>query len=185
MELTATIARDELVERCKSGHAPSYETLYQKYAKAMYNTSLRIVNNSDDAEDVLQEAFVDAFRSLHDFNYRSTFGAWLKRIVINKSINVLRKRRVQLVEVTEFHEDAVAEPEPVNETEQAWQVAQVKRAIEKLPDGYRTVVTLYLREGYDHEEIAEILGITHNTVRTQYVRGKQKLLTIIKEGGVL
>jgi len=185
LELTANIARDELVERCKQGHAPSYEALYQKYAKAMFNTSLRIVNNRADAEDVLQEAFVDAFRSLNDFHYRSTFGAWLKRIVINKSINVLRKRKVHL---TDIDEDAVGElpqEDSIDEKEITYKVQQVKKAIEKLPDGYRTVLTLYLLEGYDQEEISEIIGITHNTVRTQYVRAKQKLLTIIKEGGYL
>lgn len=185
MELTANIARDELVERCKQGHAPSYETLYQKYAKAMYNTSLRIVNNRDDAEDVLQEAFVDAFRSLNDFHYRSTFGAWLKRIVINKSINVLRKRKVNLMEINESTLEEIPNEDGIDEKEIAYKVQQVKKAIEKLPDGYRTVLTLYLLEGYDQEEISEIIGITHNTVRTQYVRAKQKLLTIIKEGGFL
>jgi RNA polymerase sigma factor (sigma-70 family) len=185
LELTATIARDELVERCKQGHAPSYQELYQRYSKAMYNTSLRIVNNSTDAEDVLQEAFVDAFRSLNDFHYRSTFGAWLKKIVINKSINVLRKRKVNLVEIDDSKAGELPSEAGIDENEIAYQVQQVKKAIEKLPDGYRTVLSLYLLEGYDQEEISEIIGISHNTVRTQYVRAKQKLLTIIKEGGYL
>lgn len=185
LELTATIVRDDLVERCKQGHAPSFQLLYQQYAKAMFNTSLRIVNNRDDAEDVLQEAFVDAFRSLNDFNYRSSFGAWLKRIVINKSINVLRKRKVYFSELKEELTDSVSDEKGVDENEIEWKVEQVKKAIQQLPDGYRTVLSLYLLEGYDHEEISEIAGITHNTVRTQYIRAKQKLLTIIKEGGYL
>jgi RNA polymerase sigma-70 factor (ECF subfamily) len=187
LELTANIIRDELVERCKQGDPSGYQTLYQRYSKAMYNTSLRIVNNSADAEDVLQEAFVDAFRSLHDFHYRSTFGAWLKKIVVNKSINTLRKRRAHLVEIDENSETgvyALPQEEQRDEEELEYQVAAVKKAIQKLPDGYRAVISLYLLEGYDHEEIAGILGITHNTVRTQYVRAKQKLLTIIKQGGL-
>lgn len=188
MELTATIIRDELVERCKQGDSLSYQLLYQRYSKAMYNTSLRIVNNSADAEDVLQEAFLDAFRSLHDFHYRSTFGAWLKRIVINKSINTLRKRRAYFVELDESNEGgvyALAQEEPPDEEALQYQVTEVKKAIQKLPDGYRAVLSLYLLEGYDHEEIAGILSISHNTVRTQYVRAKQKLLSIIKQGGQL
>lgn len=185
MELTATIVRDDLVERCKQGHAPSYQALYQQYSKAMFNTSLRIVNNRADAEDVLQEAFVDAFRSLHDFNYRSTFGAWLKKIVINKSITVLRKRRVHFIEIESTGLPELPQEEVLDEKEVQYRVDQVKKAIEKLPDGYRTVLTLYLLEGYDHEEISEIVGISHNTVRTQYIRAKQKLLNIIKEGGYL
>jgi len=182
LELTANIIRDELVERCKNGDAQSYEALYRQYSKAMYNTSLRIVNNTADAEDVLQEAFLDAFRSLHDFHYRSTFGAWLKKIVINKSINVLRTRKVNLVdmETTDLH--GVSDEETINEEEIQYRVEEVKKTIRKLPDGYRTVLSLYLLEGYDHEEISQILGISHNTVRTQYVRAKQKLLSIIKQG---
>lgn len=181
MELTANIIRDELVERCKQGDSMGYEALYRQYAKAMYNTSLRIVNNTADAEDVLQESFLDAFRSLNDFSYRSTFGAWLKKIVINKSINLLRKRKAVLVEMdAEVHD--VSDNEPVNEDEMQYKVEEVKKMITKLPDGYRTVLTLYLLEGYDHEEISQILSISHNTVRTQYVRAKQKLLTIIKQG---
>jgi RNA polymerase sigma-70 factor (ECF subfamily) len=182
LELTANIIRDELVERCKNGDTQSYEALYRQYSKAMYNTSLRIVNNTADAEDVLQEAFLDAFRSLHDFHYRSTFGAWLKKIVINKSINVLRTRKVNLVdmETTDLH--AVVEEESINEEEIHYRVEEVKKMIRKLPDGYRTVLSLYLLEGYDHEEISQILNISHNTVRTQYVRAKQKLLSIIKQG---
>jgi RNA polymerase sigma-70 factor (ECF subfamily) len=182
LELTANIIRDELVERCKGGDPQSYQALYRQYSKAMYNTSLRIVNNTADAEDVLQESFLDAFRSLHDFHYRSTFGAWLKKIVINKSINILRKRRNYLVDMESSELLAVTEEEPANEDEVQYRVEEVKRMITRLPDGYRTVLSLYLLEGYDHEEISQILNISHNTVRTQYVRAKQKLLTLIKQG---
>ena len=182
MELTATIAPDELVERCKTGDANSYERLYHQYARAMYNTSLRIVNNTTDAEDVLQEAFLDAFRSLSEFHYRSTFGAWLKRIVINKSINILRRRKMHFVEMDESGAHSLIEEEKVDEAELELKVNEVKKAIQQLPDGYRTVITLYLLEGYDQEEIAAIMGITHNTVRTQYIRAKQRLLNIIKKG---
>lgn len=183
MELTATMVRDELVERCKLGDTAGYEMLYRQYAKAMYNTSLRIVNNTADAEDVLQEAFLDAFRSLNDFHYHSTFGAWLKRIVINKSINVLRKRKMNLVELDQTNAYALTDDEKLDEHEIQYKVEQVKKGIEKLADGYRTVLSLYLLEGYDQEEISEILGISHNTVRTQYIRAKQKLLQILKQGG--
>ena len=181
MELTANIIRDELVERCKQGDTQSFQTLYRQYSKAMFNTSLRIVNNTADAEDVLQESFLDAFRSLHDFHYRSTFGAWLKKIVINKSINILRKRRNDLVDMESTELQAVPEEEGINEEEIRYRVEEVKKMITRLPDGYRTVLSLYLLEGYDHEEISQILNISHNTVRTQYVRAKQKLLTLIKQ----
>lgn len=151
----------------------------------MYNTSLRIVNNTGDAEDVLQEAFLDAFRSLHDFHYRSTFGAWLKRIVINKSINTLRKRKMELIGIDDDqHLPLLPEENTVDEESLQLKVAEVKAAISKLPDGYRAVLSLYLLEGYDHEEIAGILGIQHSTVRTQYIRAKQKLVNLLKQGGL-
>jgi RNA polymerase sigma factor (sigma-70 family) len=184
LELTATIIRDELVERGKLGDAQSYEALYKKYSKAMYNTSLRIVNNTADAEDVIQESFLDAFRSLNDFHYRSTFGAWLKKIVINKSINILRKRHMNLVEIEQAGVYALPEEEALDEKDIQLKVNEVKAAIQKLADGYRAVLSLYLLEGYDHGEISQILGISHNTVRTQYIRAKQKLLHILKQGGV-
>ncbi len=184
--MTAAIQYDELVEKCKQGDALSYSQLYNKYAKAMYNTSLRILNNVGDAEDVLQEAFTDAFRHLNDFRYNSSFGAWLKRIVINKSISLLRKRKMQWVDV-ELANISESRTDDVTIDEEAFEfkVEEVRRAIQQLPDGYRTVVNLYLMEEIPQEEIGNMLGISHNTVRTQYHRAKQKLLTILKEGGVL
>jgi RNA polymerase sigma factor (sigma-70 family) len=181
---TATMFYDDLVEKCKKGDARSYETLYQQYAKAMFNTSLRIVNNASDAEDVLQESFMDAFRYLNDFNYKSTFGAWLKRIVINKSINILRKHKADLVDIEKANVQEVPNEEAVDEEKIQLKVEEIKKAVRLLPNGYRTVFTLHLFEGYDHEEIAGIMRISESTVRTQYHRAKQKLLHIIKQGGV-
>ena len=184
LELTAPILHDELVERCKQGDSKSYAALYQKYAKAMYNTSLRIVNHTGDAEDVLQESFTDAFASIGSFQYKSTFGAWLKKIVINKSINHLRKKKVDLVDLEKTHVGNMPETEPVDEAEIQMKVEEIKKAVKLLPNGYRTVLTLYLFEGYDHEEIAEILSVSHATVRTQYMRAKQKLTGFLKQGGL-
>lgn len=182
LELTEPILHDELVERCKQGESRAYAELYQKYAKAMYNTSLRIVNHTGDAEDVIQESFTDAFRSLEDFHHKSTFGAWLKRIVINKSINQLRKRKMDLIDIDKTNIGHIPEEETHDEQEMQLKVEDVKRAVGLLPNGYRTVLTLYLFEGYDQEEIAEILQVSHATVRTQYMRAKQKLLQYIKQG---
>jgi RNA polymerase sigma factor (sigma-70 family) len=182
LELSEPILHDELVERCKQGDSRSFAELYRKYAKAMYNTSLRIVNHTGDAEDVLQEAFTDAFRSLEEFHYKSTFGAWLKRIVINKSINLLRKRKMNLIDIEKTNIGNLPDEDGPDEQEMKMKVEDIKRAVGLLPNGYRTVLTLYLFEGYDQEEIAEIMQVTHATVRTQYMRAKQKLLQYIKQG---
>ena len=184
LELTATIQYDELVERCRHGDRRSYSELYQKYAKAMYNTSLRIVNHTADAEDVLQESFVDAFAAIERFGYKSTFGAWLKRIVINKSINTLRKRKMEIIDIEKTSIVHQAEEENEVEEDLKFKIEEIKKAVKELPNGYRTVLTLHLFEGYDQEEIAEIMQISHATVRTQYMRAKQKLLSLIKQGGL-
>ena len=181
LELSEPILHDELVERCKQGDSRGFAELYRKYSKAMYNTSLRIVNNTGDAEDVVQEAFTDAFRSLEDFHYKSTFGAWLKRIVINKSINYLRKRKMDMIDIEKTNIGHLPEEDTTDEQEIQMKVEDIKKAVGLLPNGYRTVLTLYLFEGYDQEEIAEILQVSHATVRTQYMRAKQKLVQHIKQ----
>jgi RNA polymerase sigma factor (sigma-70 family) len=184
LELSAPIQHDELVERCRQGDRRSYGELYQKYSKAMYNTSLRIVNHTADAEDVLQESFIDAFAAIDSFAYKSTFGAWLKRIVINKSINTLRKKKMDIIDIDKTSAVHVPEEDAYDEEGLKMKVEEIKKAVKELPNGYRTVLTLHLFEGYDQEEIAEILQISHATVRTQYMRAKQKLLFIIKQGGL-
>jgi RNA polymerase sigma factor (sigma-70 family) len=184
LEITAPILHDELVEKCKQGDRKSYAEIYQKYSKAMFNTSLRIVNNSGDAEDILQDAFVDAFASLESFQYKSTFGAWLKRIVINKSINHLRKKKMDMIDIDKTSVSEAPYEETLDEKDIQLKVEEVKKAVKMLPNGYRTVLTLYLFEGYDHEEIADILRVSHATVRTQYMRAKQKLIGLIKQGGL-
>lgn len=144
----------------------------------MYNTAYRIVNKTTDAEDVLQEAFTDAFMQLKTFQQKSTFGAWLKQIVVYKSIYKVKQNRFFVDDISTV-EDTRAD-ETANEYEEELTVQKVKTAIQQLPDGYRTVLSLYLLEGYDHEEIAEILQVAHVTVRTQYIRAKNKLHEILK-----
>lgn len=138
----------------------------------MFNVSFRIVNQHAEAEDVVQEAFLDAFVRIKEFREETTFGLWLKQIVINKSISCLRKRKMDLVPIDDVD---IAEVPEEDEESMELQIEQVKHAMALLPDGYRVVLTLYLFEGYDHEEIAHIMKFSENTSRTQYMRGKQKL----------
>ena len=93
MELAAEIELHPLVEKCKQGDTRSYSELYQQYSRAMFSTCYRLLNNIADAEDILQESFTDAFRHLHNFEYKSSFGAWLKQIVVNKCVNHLRQKK--------------------------------------------------------------------------------------------
>jgi RNA polymerase sigma factor (sigma-70 family) len=143
----------------------------------MFNTAYRITGNREEAEDMLQEAFTDCFRNIGSYRTESTFGAWLKTIVINRCISRLRKRETELVYIDDYSRHEISEEES---PETAWpDMAVIARAVERLPDGYRVVLSLYLLEGYDHTEIASILGISESTSKTQYSRAKGKLKKIL------
>ena len=163
----------EIIESCKKGNSISQYALYNKYCRAMYNLAYRMMNNRVDAEDMLQESFIEAFRKLNTFRYESTFGAWLKKIVINRCINQLR-RNEKLIFTDELLDISQDENDDLD-YELKDDVKKVFKSIEKLPDGYRLVFTLYLLEGYDHREIAGILGISESTSKSQYLRAKKKL----------
>ena len=173
-----------LVVECKQGSKKACYELYKLYSKAMLNVAFRIVGNIAEAEDVLQEAFVDAFNKLKDFRQDTTFGLWLKQIVVNRSINLLRKLRLDLVDLDGEQIENIAEEDVGDEEETQYQAARVKDAMKELPDGYRLVISLYLLEGYDHEEIGQILNISENTSRTQFLRAKRKLLEILQRKGI-
>lgn len=164
----------QLVEACKAGNRKAYNDLYNSYAKAMYNICYRMMNNAEDARDMLQESFVDAFRRLESFRFESTFGAWLKKIVINKCINALEKRKITWAD-EEITDDYASdyESETVNEAELKLSVERVKKAMDRLPEGARIIFSLYLLEGYDHTEISEILHISESTSKTQFMRARQ------------
>lgn len=149
----------------------------------MLNVAYRIVGDIAEAEDVLQEAFVDAFAKLKDFRQDTTFGLWLKQIVVNRSINLLRKRKLELVELEDGHLENIADDDNWDDEDIQYQVTRVKEGMKQLPDGYRVVISLYLLEGYDHEEIGQILNISENTSRTQFLRAKRKLIEILNRKG--
>jgi RNA polymerase sigma factor (sigma-70 family) len=172
----------ELIARLREGDPRAQFEAFEQYKVAMFNTALRIVQNVAEAEDVLQEAFLAAFTKIAGFTGESTFGAWLKSIVVNKSINALQKEKASLGLKEQLAQAAMDTAHAhVNETDDSliWNVDQIKRAVDQLPDGYRVVFSLYLFEGYDHREIADILGITEGGSKSQYNRAKSKLREIL------
>ncbi len=173
----------QLVAECKQGSKKACYELYKLYAKAMLNIAFRIVGNVAEAEDVLQEAFLDAFNRIKDFRQETTFGLWLKQIVVHRSINLLRKRKMEWAELEDSGIENIADEEPDDDEEVLYKVERVKSAMQELPEGYRVVISLYLLEGYDHEEIGQILNISENTSRTQFLRAKRKLSEILKQKG--
>ncbi|EHQ26330.1 RNA polymerase sigma factor [Mucilaginibacter paludis] len=174
-----------LVVECKQGSKKAHYELYKLYSKAMLNTAFRIVDNLNEAEDVLQEAFLDAFARIKDFRQETTFGVWLKQIVVHRSINLLRKRKMDLVDISDEQIENLADDDQAEDDELIYKVTQIKEAMKLLPDGYRLVLSLYLLEGYDHEEIGQILNISENTSRTQFLRAKRKLIELLKQKGIV
>ena len=140
-----------------------------------------MTNNEEEAEDVLQDAFSDAFYRLNSFRYESTFGAWLKRIVVNHCINHLKKRKADLVPMNDLTILDSGYEEIQDDEEAKLSVSRILKASELLPEGYRVIFSLYLLEGYDHTEISEIMGITESTSKSQFLRAKQKIREILKE----
>ncbi len=138
------------------------------------------MNSIPEAEDVLQEAFCEAFRRLDTFRFESTFGAWLKRIVVNRCINELKRKKIEL-EYTDNVFNVDFEDEPYLESSNL-KIEQIKKAMGLLPNGYRVVFSLYLIEGYDHQEISEILDISESTSKSQLARAKKKIIEIINAG---
>ncbi len=172
------IQHKEIIERIKRGERKAQFEIYKLYYKAMYNTALRIVNSSLEAEDIMQDAFLSAFTKITTYKGEVSFGAWLKKIVVNKSLDFLKKKKIKLAEINE-NEKFIEADDFSSETEKKLQVEEIKKAITKLADGYRIVLSLYLLEGYDHNEISEILGITSSASRSQFTRAKKKLISLL------
>ncbi|MCC4214202.1 RNA polymerase sigma factor [Leeuwenhoekiella parthenopeia] len=153
--------------------------LYKKYSEGMYYVAFRFLKNSFEAEEAMQEGFVKAFTKMHQYNGEVTFGAWLKRIVINKSIDMLKAKKLELVAMNEHVLGTVDEQNDWS-VDDGITIDQIKQAIEELPERYRYAVMLFLIEGYDHQEISEILEITEVASRTLVHRGKKKLQEKLK-----
>ena len=178
METDLVMATD-LVAACRANNRNAQMKLYRKYCDGMFIVAMRYLHNEADAEDMVQEAFIKAFQKLDQFRGEVTFGAWLKRIVINRCLDFLKSRKERLVALNEGHIHVVEDEDW--DVEDTISVDQVKQAMEELPDKYKYVVKLYLVEGYDHSEISEILQITSTNCRSRLLRGKGYLKNILNE----
>lgn len=171
----------DIIEKCKRNDRQAQLQLYRQYCDGMYIVAQRFVKDSQEAEDIVQESFIKAFSKLSQFKAEVTFGAWLKRIVVNKSIDSLKSKKHRTEELEDVHLKVVD-----SNTDGQWlvddkvSIDEVKACIEQLPQKYKIVVSLYLVEGYDHQEISEILNISEIASRTQLSRGKSKLKELLK-----
>jgi RNA polymerase sigma factor (sigma-70 family) len=174
----------ELIDLCRQGNREAQFRIYGLYYKAMFNTSFRIVKNPGEAEDIMQESFMSAFDKIDSYSGKVSFGAWLKKIVVNRSLDRMRQRKMYFETLDERMAEDLSDERSGEETESleeiATNVAKIRKAILQLPDGFRIVLSLHLLEGYDHDEIAKILNVSASTSRSQYARARQKLVEILK-----
>ena len=166
-----------LIKDCLHGDAKAQFTLYEQYHRAMYNVAWCIVKETHEAEDVMQEAFISAFKKLDQFSGQVTFGAWLKKIVINKAIVAFRKQKKQ--DTIGLVEEIYSIPGPLaddtHQTNNKKKAALVLETIDSLKENYRISLTLHLIEGLSHEEVSELLGISNSNCRTTFSRAKEQL----------
>ncbi len=168
-----------ILEGCKNGNRRSQMQMYDRYSQAMFNVAMRYLNNSEDAKDAMQEGFLKAFKHIKTYQPAYSFGAWLKRIIINHCIDVIKQRRILFTEI-EPEQIAVVDSDSW-EFDSSITKDDIISAIQQLPEKYKIVVNLYLLEGFDHEEISQVLCIPRKTSRTQLKRGKEKLRLLLKE----
>jgi len=173
------LSMHQLIAECQANNRKAQLELYNRYCDGMFIVTKRFLKDSYEAEDAMQEAFIKAFAKLHQFNGEVTFGAWLKRIVINKCIDKLKSKKLELVALNENVLSTTDEDDNW-QIEDGIGIEEVKNTIEKLPEKYKYPLMLFLIEGYDHEEISEILNITQVASRTLVHRGKKKLQEELK-----
>ena len=168
---------NQLLSRCKNGEKSAQLEIYKRYYRAMYNTALRILNNSFDAEDMMQESFLIAFTKLSTFKGEVAFGAWLKRIVINKCLTQLKKnKRLEEVKLEVSREETIG----IDSTDYSnVKVNQILETINKLKENYRVAITLHLIEGFDYEEVSQVMNISYENSRTTISRAKNKLRQLL------
>ncbi len=173
--------QEDLIAMCRRGDPAAYTALYNQHSGAVYSAILRLIEHTAEAEDVLQESFVAAFQGIDGFKNTGSFAGWVKRIAINKAVDCIRKRKMRFVE---FEPGLISEEDDItDEAEFEFTMEAVTEAIDALPEGYRTVFNLFAVENIPQAEIAQMLGMEHTTVRTQYHRAKHKILNTLKIGG--
>lgn len=172
---------------CKQGSQAAQLEVYNRYYKAMYNTSLRIVKDQAEAQDVMQESFLNAFTKLDSFKGDATFGSWLKKIVVNKSLNSYQKSKRIDQTPLEDHLYKIEDHSPglAAIDYDGLRVQDVMHAMDKLKENYKQSLSLHLIEGYDYEEMSEIMNLSYANCRTMVSRAKdslRKILTTNEEG---
>ena len=167
-----------ILEKCLDGDQQAFKMVYDAYSQAMFSIAMRMLNNREEAEELLQDAFVTAFRDLKKLQDMKSFGAWLKKITVNRSLDRLRKRKITFETLEDLD---VAESEKEPEADRPYTVENILHALQQLDDAYRVVFTLHLFEDHSHRMISEKLGITESNSKAILFRAKRKLIGILNQ----
>lgn len=176
MQSNHNMSESDLIKGCLEGDRRAQEYLYQRFSPKMYGVCLRYAGKAEDAQDILQDGFVKIFKNLHMYRGDGSFEGWIRRIFVNTAIEHYR-RQVNLYPVTENHENLL-ETKEISAFD-SLSVKDLMKIIQQLSPGYRTVFNLYVVEGYSHKEIAEMIGISEGTSKSQLARAKGVLQNII------
>jgi RNA polymerase sigma factor (sigma-70 family) len=170
----------EIIDRCAGNDRNAQFELYKLYYKNMFNIAYRILNDTMEAEDAMQESFLAAFNKIKTYRGEVSFGAWLKRIVINRSVDMLNGKKIKHDDI--YQVSNIPEGDDNNDEAeiQKHHIKKIKQALQELGEGYRVVFSLYYLEGYDHEEISQILHITTSTSRSQLTRARKKITEYLR-----
>lgn len=179
--ITDKISDNELIDLCLCGKDIGYTVLYNRYAKSVSNSIYRLVGNIPETKDILQEVFVIVFSDIKKMKEINSFKAWINRLAINKAISHLRKNKIFFCDFEETVIADTSEEDISLKHSLECKIADVKNAIAKLPIEARTITNLFLFEDMPQEEIAKILGLSHNAVRGQYHRAKKKIMQTLKD----
>jgi RNA polymerase sigma-70 factor, ECF subfamily len=164
----------DLVARCRAGEVEAFETLYREHASRLYTLACRMAGSREDGEDLLQEIFLQAYRKLGSFKGDSTIGTWLYRLALNHCLDYVRSRRAKMNKLTETL-DAETSFEPTARRDTPIARMDLERAVERLPEGCREAFVLHDVEGFDHKEVADLLGIAEGTSKSQVFKARMKL----------
>lgn len=181
MKIFRLNSEEKLLSQCRKGEHQAQMELYKKYARAMYQISRNIIKDDMQAEEAMQDAFLSAFENLNTFDGSSTFGAWLKSIVIHQSLDYVRKQRIS-ISLDDDRGRRILEENISKASEEVKDDRKNKKlnwGLEQLPKNYKQIISLYYFEGYDHREISEIMEISYSNSRVLLKRAKDKLTSII------
>lgn len=173
------LSEKEIIQGCLEQNNKAQELLYSRYAPKMYGVCMRFAKTAMEADDILQESFIKVFKNLESFSFKGSFEGWIRKTVINTAINYIKKNLKH-----QYHADVTEERSIEGSMEggiEKLSAEELLKLIRELPTGYSTVFNLYVIEGYSHKEIADKLGVSENTSKSQLARARQSLQAKLKK----